>query len=175
MLNENDPDHINNLELTIRSTNVLKEAKIVSIKELSKLDDNTLLKMPNVGKKCLKEIKDAVSYYKKKNCTTDEQSELDELKEFLENAINMAVRNCLLAHKDYIREMQDHAVEIFTSRINNLALNPYNEIRTLILEQGRILDGMKLINKPNGMIDVITKKIPGFDVFVNKLYEKLLE
>lgn len=52
-----DEDSIDNLELGVRSYNVLKRANIISIKKLLKMSDDELLKIRNLGKKQVAEIR----------------------------------------------------------------------------------------------------------------------
>lgn len=52
-----DKDSINNLELGVRSYNALKKANITSIKKLLEMSDMELLKIRNLGRKCISEIR----------------------------------------------------------------------------------------------------------------------
>ncbi len=52
---------IDDLELTVRSTNCLKENIFISIGDLVQHDESKLLKTPNLGKKSLNEIKNRLS------------------------------------------------------------------------------------------------------------------
>ena len=52
-----DKDSINNLELGFRSYNALKKANITSIKKLLEMSDMELLKIRNLGRKCISEIR----------------------------------------------------------------------------------------------------------------------
>ena len=52
-----DKDSINNLELGVRSYNALKKANITSIKRLLEMSDMELLKIRNLGRKCISEIR----------------------------------------------------------------------------------------------------------------------
>ena len=51
---------IDELNMTVRSTNVLKSNNIWTIGELTKISENDFLKMPNGGKKSLYEIRDTL-------------------------------------------------------------------------------------------------------------------
>ena len=52
-----DKDSIDNLELGVRSYNALKKANIISIKKLLEMSDMELLKIRNLGRKCISEIR----------------------------------------------------------------------------------------------------------------------
>ena len=52
-----DKDSIDNLELGVRSYNALKKANITSIKRLLEISDMELLKIRNLGRKCISEIR----------------------------------------------------------------------------------------------------------------------
>ena len=52
-----DKDSIDNLELGVRSYNTLKKANITSIKRLLEMSDMELLKIRNLGRKCISEIR----------------------------------------------------------------------------------------------------------------------
>lgn len=52
-----DKDSINNLELGVRSYNALKKANITSIKKLLEMSDMELLKIRNLGRRCISEIR----------------------------------------------------------------------------------------------------------------------
>ncbi len=52
-----DRDSIDNLELGVRSYNALKKANITSIKKLLEMSDMELLKIRNLGRKCISEIR----------------------------------------------------------------------------------------------------------------------
>ena len=52
-----DKDSIDNLELGVRSYNALKKANIISIKRLLEMSDMELLKIRNLGRKCISEIR----------------------------------------------------------------------------------------------------------------------
>ena len=52
-----DRNSIDNLELGVRSYNTLKKANITSIKKLLEMSDMELLKIRNLGRKCISEIR----------------------------------------------------------------------------------------------------------------------
>ena len=54
---------IDELELSVRSTNCLREAKIKTLGELSIKSENDMLKTRNFGKKSLREIREKLSKY----------------------------------------------------------------------------------------------------------------
>ena len=59
-LNELGIDYVSELEFTVRTDNVLKSVGILTIHELVKKTELDLLKIPNIGKKSLTEIKDVL-------------------------------------------------------------------------------------------------------------------
>ena len=59
-LNELGIDYVSELEFTVRTGNVLKSVGILTIHELVKKTELDLIKIPNVGKKSLTEIKDVL-------------------------------------------------------------------------------------------------------------------
>ena len=54
-------DPIDDLKLSVRTLNCLKQEKIFYIGELIQRSENELLKAPNLGRKSLNEIKDALA------------------------------------------------------------------------------------------------------------------
>lgn len=56
--------HVDDLELTVRSANCLKAESIYYIGDLVQRTESELLKTPNLGKKSLTEIKDVLAKYK---------------------------------------------------------------------------------------------------------------
>ena len=59
-LNELGIDYVSELEFTVRTDNVLKAVGILTIHELVKKTQLDLMKIPNMGKKTLTEIKDVL-------------------------------------------------------------------------------------------------------------------
>lgn len=59
-LNELGIDYVSELEFTVRTDNILKAVGILTIHELVKKTELDLLKIPNMGKKSLTEIKDVL-------------------------------------------------------------------------------------------------------------------
>lgn len=67
MDNEQDPlllQSIDDLEMTIRTTNCLKMEGILTVGDLVLWSESNLLTIPNLGKKALTEIKDVLAKYK---------------------------------------------------------------------------------------------------------------
>lgn len=58
--NPNIPTHIHELELPIRVYNALMDYKLHNIRDLAKLDTGDLLKVPNIGRKAIRQIKDSL-------------------------------------------------------------------------------------------------------------------
>ena len=58
---EEDVDSIDRLDFSIRTNNALKRAGITTISELKNKTEEDLMKVRNLGKKSLKEIKDKVN------------------------------------------------------------------------------------------------------------------
>jgi hypothetical protein len=56
-------DSIENLLLTTRSTNCLRSENISTIRELTAQTSHDLLKIPYLGRKCLREITDKLRFY----------------------------------------------------------------------------------------------------------------
>ena len=59
-LNELGIDYVSELEFTVRTNNALKSVGILTIHELVKKTELDLIKIPNMGKKSLTEIKDVL-------------------------------------------------------------------------------------------------------------------
>jgi len=52
---------VEDLELTVRAVNCLATEKIFSVEDLTKRTESELLKLPNLGKKAIREIKDVLA------------------------------------------------------------------------------------------------------------------
>lgn len=62
---------VGRLELTVRSENCLKDAGVLTIKQLQALTENDLLRLPNLGRKSLNEIKEQMQAF---GCRLKEKS-----------------------------------------------------------------------------------------------------
>ena len=60
-LNENLSRSVDELELSVRSYNCLKNAQIHTIRDLVQMSEPEILKMKNFGRKSLKEIKEILA------------------------------------------------------------------------------------------------------------------
>ena len=68
---EEDVDSIDSLDFSIRTNNALKRAGITTISELKNKTEEDLMKIRNLGKKSLKEIKDKVNLVGSNNIDTN--------------------------------------------------------------------------------------------------------
>lgn len=59
-LNELDIDYVSELEFTVRTDNVLNSIGILTVYDLVQKTERDLMKVPNMGKKSLNEIKDVL-------------------------------------------------------------------------------------------------------------------
>ena len=99
-----DKDSINNLELGVRSYNALKKANITSIKKLLEMSDMELLKIRNLGRKCISEIRTQLI---EKNYVSSCEDEIFENMEILEfHPIPEDIFDDIVDKRNYMDELQ---------------------------------------------------------------------
>lgn len=118
-------------------------AKIYYIDDLIKKSDAQLLLIPKIGKNNLKLIRKSLDLFEKS------ESIIIEKERYLSDLQ-------LLIHTELIPFKQE-----------------INELRTILCEQYRLLQSIQLEKRPEGIVNNINEKLPGFSGIIYDLYKKI--
>ena len=166
---------INVLNLKARTYNCLIGENIYSIEQLEKKDSNFLLKIPNLGKTSLAEIETALKKYNSEKNETLFKTTLADIQKTVEEGVYRSINSYLLRINldEGLKNMVDTSLKDMKKEIQNSLFANINEIRTIVLEQSRILEGMQSMQAPNSIINRISEKVPGFNTMIYELYKTL--
>jgi hypothetical protein len=185
---------IDELALPMRVRNCLFAEDIFTIEALMDLSSAHILKIKGISRNSLKIIEEELDIYKNKINNKNTMSiNLEQLEkivsketykamaEFFKNGLGYKRRwpwshlprtcnnTCYKIVEDLIKTA---LTEMKTDIESNLFRNT-NELRTLVLEQSRILEGLQSINRPDGIVHKISEKIPGFSHTIYELHKLL--
>lgn len=99
---------IYDLELSIRSENCLRRAGITTVEELKKLSDGDLMKIRNMGRKSIKEIKEKLAKWEEEHPAREKCEKA--LNELLDAAHTLLERELTL--KKELREIKRKKLEL---------------------------------------------------------------
>lgn len=157
-----DETSIDELDLTIRTANILKAENIHKIGELLFYSDNQLLKLPNLGRKSFTEIKNQLRIYEDKNLKQIFSMEV--ARRYIEN---------YFVH--YVNEMKKDILGNLNTNFHKVHSNineQINEIRTLVLEQKNTLEEIELLNKSSNKLINIEQKLKTLRYDVRDLFDE---
>lgn len=152
MLSANDD--IEKLLFDAQLNAFLRRSGIQTIQDLIDIPPSELKELRGIGKKSLIKIEGKI-----------ERHMLRKL--FGKKNLNL---------KDELAQILNDFIPILVKNVQNefLSLNSQiNEMRTLLLEQQRIIEGIQHYKEPEGALKQIDKKIPGFSQIVYELYKNL--
>jgi|HubBroStandDraft_2_1064218.scaffolds.fasta_scaffold00250_16 DNA repair protein RadC len=124
---------------------LIRKGKIFDVEELLKKSNKELLGIHGIGKSQLKYIKKALYWFIK-------SSEIKLQKDRL------------------LSEMQAMFKEFSIPLKHEI-----NELRTILLEQYRLIQSIQIEKQPEGIMKIINEKIPGFSSTMYDIYKKLEE
>ena len=197
-----DKDSIDNLELGVRSYNALKKANITSIKRLLEMSDMELLKIRNLGRKCISEIrtqlieKNYVSSYEDRffEDIADKRNYMDELQALvgIKNAKDQVKR--ILAFAKMRKAMEENGEHLEPITLNmEFVGNPGTAKTTvarivagLLTEIGIIKTGefievgradlvAKYVGQTAPMVQNVFQRAKGGVLFIDEAYSLLEE
>jgi hypothetical protein len=184
-----DEISIDVLALTMRAENALKDKGLDTISKLEEFiyrcklrGSRGLREIHNIGGLSEKVILDELKFYREKHPHSIQlidnvkpEPEIDYEK--IQDNIILALRGMINTFKRDLEEGLHEHVKAYINPLGNdlhsKLLQHINELRTIVLEQSRILEGVQALRQPNGIINKIAEKIPGFDTTIYELYKKL--
>jgi hypothetical protein len=147
------------LGLPTRINNILLVEGIDSVEKLIDLDDLDLIRIANLGKKSREKIARHLNSFKK----TNELPIIDALKSINEKINSMEKTIIMLS--DFLDKILGNPMTNLSHEVNNL--------RTVVLEQYRLLQDIQIEKSPDGILKKINEKIPGFSSTMYDVYQKL--
>jgi len=169
-------DDIRASALGKRIINCLLNEGIKTITELKKKDKIDLLKIPGVGRKGLAKIQLLLSSDKNEyDRETKNILTINEIKKVIFNSVYEAIHEYMKNGYGRImmKDMIETSLKTMQEEIHSTLFRNINELRTIVLEQSRILEGMQSISRPDGIIGKISEKVPGFNTMIHDLYKVL--
>ncbi len=148
-------EHIRNLGLNKRVMHNLLAEKIFTIKQLMGLSENDILKIPNIARKGLQNIKDTLE--KIQNNEPRMLQDIGSKLMSVERKVNMLI--------ELMEKLVEGKLTVMSQEMNGL--------RTVMLEQYRLIQAIQLEKSPEGLLRKINEKVPGFSSTIYDLYEKL--
>ena len=157
-----DKDSIDNLELGVRSYNALKKANITSIKKLLDMSDEELLKVRNLGRKNVAEIRTQLI---EKNYVSSCEDEFFENMEILEfHPILEDIFDDIVDKRNYMDELQA-LVGIKAAKDQVKKILAFAKMRKAIEEKGEKLEpitlNMEFVGNPGTAKTTVARIVAG--------------
>jgi len=157
-----DKDSIDNLELGVRSYNSLKKANITSIKRLLEMSDMELLKIRNLGRKCISEIRTQLI---EKNYISSCEDEFFENMEILEfHPIPEDIFDDIVDKRNYMDELQA-LVGIKSAKDQVKKILAFAKMRKAMEERGEQLEpitlNMEFVGNPGTAKTTVARIVAG--------------
>ena len=157
-----DKDSIDNLELGVRSYNALKKANITSIKKLLEMSDMELLKIRNLGRKCISEIRTQLI---EKNYISSCEDEFFENMEILEfHPISEDIFDDIVDKRNYMDELQA-LVGIKSAKDQVKKILAFAKMRKAMEENGEHLEpitlNMEFVGNPGTAKTTVARIVAG--------------
>ena len=157
-----DKDSIDNLELGVRSYNALKKANITSIKKLLDMSDEELLKVRNLGRKNVAEIRTQLI---EKNYISSCEDEFFENMEILEfHPIPEDIFDDIVYKRNYIDELQA-LVGIKAAKDQVKKILAFAKMRKAMEERGEQLEpitlNMEFVGNPGTAKTTVARIVAG--------------
>ena len=157
-----DKDSIDNLELGVRSYNALKKANITSIKKLLEMSDEELLKVRNLGRKNVAEIRTQLI---EKNYISSCEDEFFENMEILEfHPISEDIFDDIVDKRNYMDELQA-LVGIKSAKNQVKKILAFAKMRKAMEEKGEQLEpitlNMEFVGNPGTAKTTVARIVAG--------------
>ena len=157
-----DKDSIDNLELGVRSYNALKKANITSIKKLLDMSDEELLKVRNLGRKNVAEIRTQLI---EKNYISSCEDEFFENMEILEfHPIHEDIFDDIVDKRNYMDELQA-LVGIKAAKNQVKKILAFAKMRKAMEEKGEQLEpitlNMEFVGNPGTAKTTVARIVAG--------------
>ena len=157
-----DKDSIDNLELGVRSYNALKKANITSIKKLLDMSDEELLKVRNLGRKNVAEIRTQLI---EKNYISSCEDEFFENMEILEfHPISEDIFDDIVDKRNYMDELQA-LVGIKSAKDQVKKILAFAKMRKAMEEKGEQLEpitlNMEFVGNPGTAKTTVARIVAG--------------
>lgn len=157
-----DKDSIDNLELGVRSYNALKKANITSIKKLLEMSDEELLKVRNLGRKNVAEIRTQLI---EKNYISSCEDEFFENMEILEfHPISEDIFDDIVDKRNYMDELQA-LVGIKSAKDQVKKILAFAKMRKAMEEKGEQLEpitlNMEFVGNPGTAKTTVARIVAG--------------
>lgn len=157
-----DKDSIDNLELGVRSYNALKKANITSIKKLLDMSDEELLKVRNLGRKNVAEIRTQLI---EKNYISSCEDEFFENMEILEfHPIHEDIFDDIVDKRNYMDELQA-LVGIKSAKNQVKKILAFAKMRKAMEEKGEQLEpitlNMEFVGNPGTAKTTVARIVAG--------------
>ena len=157
-----DKDSIDNLELGVRSYNALKKANITSIKKLLEMPDMELLKIRNLGRKCISEIRTQLIEKNYVSSCEDEFFENMDLLEF--HPIPEDIFDDIVDKRNYMDELQA-LVGIRAAKDQVKKILAFAKMRKAMEENGEHLEpitlNMEFVGNPGTAKTTVARIVAG--------------
>ena len=157
-----DKDSIDNLELGVRSYNALKKANITSIKKLLEMSDMELLKIRNLGRKCISEIRTQLIEKNYISSCEDEFFENMDLLEF--HPIPEDIFDDIVDKRNYMDELQA-LVGIKSAKDQVKKILAFAKMRKAMEEKGEQLEpitlNMEFVGNPGTAKTTVARIVAG--------------
>jgi hypothetical protein len=146
------------LALNVRILNNLICGGYHTVEKLLEADSGELLRVPGIGKESLNMIGKALKRFRK--LVNPEQQMLQD------------IGSKLMAVERKVNMLSEMMEKLAVSKLGILA-EEVQGMRTIMLEQYRLLQSIQLEKSPDGLLRKINEKVPGFSATVYDLYHKL--
>ena len=157
-----DKDSIDNLELGVRSYNALKKANITSIKKLIEMSDMELLKIRNLSRKCVSEIRTQLIEKNYISSCEDESFENMEPLEF--HPIPGDIFDDIVDKRNYMDELQA-LVGIKSAKDQVKKILAFAKMRKAMEEKGEQLEpitlNMEFVGNPGTAKTTVARIVAG--------------
>lgn len=157
-----DKDSIDNLELGVRSYNALKKANITSIKKLIEMSDMELLKIRNLSRKCVSEIRTQLIEKNYISSCEDESFENMEPLEF--HPIPGDIFDDIVDKRNYMDELQA-LVGIKSAKDQVKKVLAFAKMRKAMEEKGEQLEpitlNMEFVGNPGTAKTTVARIVAG--------------
>lgn len=157
-----DKDSIDNLELGVRSYNALKKANITSIKRLLEMSDMELLKIRNLGRKCISEIR--TQLIEKNYVSSCEEEFFENMDSIVLPEIPKDILEDIADKRNYMDELQA-LVGIRNAKDQVKRILAFAKMRKAMEENGKHLEpitlNMEFIGNPGTAKTTVARIVAG--------------